>query len=543
MNNIKKPYLLIFLFFCASILTKINAIPLTDVLEHSFYINEVETSTLLSLDRKAEFEKLDQTLSIDNDNDHFEYYHILKEAIYADSKIVLEDGSSWVIGWWYSGKIYDWKEGDRLEIYFDTTTVSNNVEIVNVDRAITVWGQLNTSPFIDKYEQIAIIPNSTNDPDCYRKIVFKSGWVFKHERQVAATWNVKDKIYIFHNKKSNMSFDLWNITKGEISFDWTLINFERQRDAEKIRLNELLELESKLNRRVLSQPEAAQAVTASFLNYSVGLKDPRTPIGVFLFLGPTGVGKTEMAKVLTDEIYKTQQNLIRFDMSHFTEPHSLSRLIGSPPGYINHEEGGQLTESIKLRPNSVVLLDEIEKAHPSVRKAFLPVFDEGYIKDSKDITVECSNVVFIMTSNLCSKDITELFYMGYDADEILQIIEPQLLEALSPELYNRVEPIVFHPLREDTIDRLVDLMLADVVKMLKTKKNMDLTIDDSVREYLSIHGFHPTLGARPLKKLIQKKVSATLSLAIIKESIPDGSALSLVYSEDDDSWHVYWNEQ
>jgi hypothetical protein len=513
---------------------------ISQILEHSFYINEVKTPTFLSIDKKADFENLDRSLTIDNNTSRLEYYHIIKEIKYNDSLVILEDGSSWKIGWWYSGKIYDWEPGERLKIFYDRNAYSNNMELVNIDRSITAWGVINTFPNTDKKEIIARIPNSPSDPHQYRKVILQSGWVFLHELELALDWQVKSTIFVFHSKKSDLSYDLWNMTKGEIGFNWTLTKNERPGEFEKINLNDILQLESKLNQRVLSQPEAAEAVSASFLNYAVGLKDPKTPIGVFLFLGPTGVGKTEMAKVLTDEIFKSQERLIRFDMSHFSENHSLARLIGSPPGYVNHEEGGQLTESLKSKPQSIVLLDEIEKAHSAVRKLFLPVFDEGYITDSKNIRVECNHAVFVMTSNLCSQDISELFYMGYESEEILQIIEPQLLEALSPELYNRVEPIVFHPLGEDTIGRLVELMLADVIKMLKIQKNMDLSFDESVVDYLKVHGFHPTLGARPLKKLIQKKVSASLSFAIIKESIPEGSSISLAYYSLDDSWHVSW---
>lgn len=526
------------LIFCV-FSTNIPATSLPQVLEHSCYINDRETPTFLSFDKKAEFEKLEDSITFDIHNNKLEYFHIVKEIKYPDSLVILEDGSSWKIGWWYCGKIYDWKPGDRVKMYYQGDNYSNHFELVNIESAITVWGSLNSLPSPSKQEVIARIAGQT-DPDTYRKVALQTGWVFLHQQQLAAGWHVRDTIFIFHNKQSDTSYDLWNLKKNQVGFGWELVKNEKPGESEKIQLNNLLNLESKLNQRVLSQPEAAEAVAASFLNYAVGLKDPKTPIGVFLFLGPTGVGKTEMAKVLTDEIYQSQDRLIRFDMSHFSEMHSISRLVGSPPGYVNHEEGGQLTESLKSKPQSIVLLDEIEKAHPSVRKMFLPVFDEGYITDSKNVRVECNNAVFVMTSNLCSQEIIELFYMGYEGDEILQIIEPQLLESLSPELYNRVESIVFHPLGEDTIGRLVNLMLADLAKTLKRQKNMQLTYDSSVTEYLILNGFHPTLGARPLKKLIQKKVSASLSFAIIKESIPEGSSLALSYHSENDSWHVNW---
>lgn len=304
---------------------------------------------------------------------------------------------------------------------------------------------------------------------------------------------------------------------------------------DRIVIEDVLNIETKLNKRVLAQTHATESVSRSIINYFAGLKNQNAPIGVFLFLGPTGVGKTELAKVLTETIYKNQKYLIRFDMSHFVEPHSLARLIGSPPGYAQHDEGGRLTEAIKVKPQSVILFDEIEKAHSSVRKIFLPVFDEGYLKDAKDQAVSCKDVVFILTSNLCSQQIASLFREGKSEEEILQIIEPKLMEVLSPELYNRVEPVLFRPLGIETMGELVDLMLKETIARVGMTKGIELIVDDSAKQYLVSHGFHATLGARPLKKLIQNTIVAKLSYAIVKDKIEEGSRVTILYDKD---WKV-----
>lgn len=291
----------------------------------------------------------------------------------------------------------------------------------------------------------------------------------------------------------------------------------------------ILELETNLNERVLAQPQSTRMIAQAMINYCAGLKNPLSPVGVFLFLGPTGVGKTELAKVLTENLYKSQRYLIRYDMSHFSEPHSLARLIGSPPGYANHDDGGKFTEALKLKPQSVVLLDEIEKAHPNVRKVFLPVFDEGYLKDARDKTVSCRDVIFIMTSNLCSQKITSLYYEGHSDDEILRIIEPDLIQALTPELYNRLQPVIFRPLTKETMRSLVNLMLEEAIQRVKYAKDIDLIVDESAKEYLVEHGFHPFLGARTLKKLIQDTVIARLSYAIVKGNISEGCSAKVCY--------------
>lgn len=300
-----------------------------------------------------------------------------------------------------------------------------------------------------------------------------------------------------------------------------------------IEIKDVLLLEGRLNERVLAQPNATRVVSQAVINYCAGLKFPLSPIGVFLFLGPTGVGKTELSKVLAETLYKTQRYLIRYDMSHFSEPHSVARLIGSPPGYANHDEGGKFTEALKAKPQSVVLLDEIEKAHPSVRKIFLPVFDEGYIKDTKDRKINCRDTIFVMTSNLCSQRIASLFNEGYTDEEILRAIEPELIQTLTPELYNRLQPVIFRPLEKETMSALVDLMLEEAVERIKYVKDIYLTVDKSAKEFLVERGFHPLLGARTLRKLIQDSVIAHLSYAIVRGDISQGSRVKILYENEE----------
>lgn len=506
-------------------------------LVNRLYINNVQANDSLPTEKKLEWINLKRSISNDVKNSS-EFVYILKEVNLESGYIVLEDESIWQIGWFYRNNIKYWKPGNRVKIFYKANGIySNNMQIQNIDIPSCAWGVMKYLPAAEKGNIIARIPNSSVDPEKWRKIVLKSGWVFLYDYEIYE-WKVYDRVFIFH--RNDGKFDVWNIDQNQIAYKWQLIGNEKPNNKGNINLADVLNLESKLNERVLSQKNATKAIAASILNYVAGLKKQNTPISVFLFLGPTGVGKTELAKVLTDELFKSQEYLVRFDMSHFNEPYSITRLIGSPPGYVNHEEGGQLTEALKARPQSVVLLDEIEKAHPQVRKLFLPVFDDGYITDAKNCKVSCEEAVFISTSNICGPEIAELANQGFSPAEILEIIEPVIIDILSPELYNRVEPIIFHPLDASTMKNIVDLMLKETVDRLKMTKDLHLIIDESVKEYLIIHGYHPTLGARPLKKLIDKVVLANLSFAIINESIPEGSQMTISYTEEDDSWHVSW---
>lgn len=536
MHKNKLLFICIFCFFTSSLLA--NEIP-----QHHFYINQNFIKP--DIDDSEQYQKYKNILaSISNNSNGTlssddSFYFILSTLDTNQGSITLVDGSVWQIDWWYRSQLNNWHPEDRLEIFFDT--LYRKAKIINVDRQSTAWGQCFTAPspqFRDSIKHIS--KNDIDGSGPFNFLTLKSGW---RVRAIGATaifseWKVKDEIFLYHD---DAGCSIWNLTQGIIVHSCKLSkkDFDPQRI---LPLSELLELEHKLNDRVLAQPEAVQAVSQVLLNYAVGLNNPNAPIGVFLFLGPTGVGKTELAKSLCIECYQDSARLIRFDMSQFTESVHATRLIGPTPGLVGAGDGGQLTNPLKKKPKSIVLLDEIEKAHPQVQKFFLPIFDEGYVCEAlNNNPVSCKEAIFIMTSNLYSETIAQLFDTGHTPEQVLEKIEPLLIQELSPELYNRVRPIIFHPLRQENMSKLVDLMLKEVVNRTLNVLEISLFLDDSARDYLVEHGFHPKLGARPLKKLIEDKVTATVAYAIAKEGIPRGSSITLFYQAEDDSWHVTWN--
>lgn len=494
------------------------------------------------------------SIILDSEKDLVFYYYF---ASYDPIKSVikLQDGSEWGVAQKDVATMKRWTAGNRLKIYrvFDNTSPlttlididgehSNSIRIENIDIPGTTFssGIAKQAPFKDRLF-IKDIQHTPADPKRWKRIVLSNGYIFEGEVH-EELWRVDHPVIIFHDE--NNQYALWNLEylmfhEEIISREFTLVGRERSKEISSIKpleIEDVINIKGRLDKRVLAQTFATEAVSEAIITYSAGIKDPVTPVAVFLFLGPTGVGKTELAKVLADELYHTQHSLIRFDMSHFEEPHAGARLIGSPPGYVNHEEGGQLTEALKRNPQSVVLLDEMEKANPVVRKMFLPIFDEGYVVDNKNNTIRCNDVVFIMTSNLAAQQIFDLFNRGLDKKQILSIIEPHLMEMLSPELYNRVVPIVFQPLSEETINRLVDHFLDDVIKRMKTSRDIEFVVDDSAKIYLAKNGYHPALGARPLKRLVQSKVVSTAAYAILRDNIPPGSRMTLFYDEDTNTW-------
>lgn len=306
---------------------------------------------------------------------------------------------------------------------------------------------------------------------------------------------------------------------------------EKQEIKPPFKLGDLLNLENKLQQKVLGQPYAIQMTVAALMRYSAGLLNKKSPIGSFLYVGPTGVGKTQLAKELAVELMGSEQHLIRLDMSEYSEQHSISRLIGSPPGYINHEEGGQLTEALKKHPYAIVLLDEIEKAHPIVLKTFLQVFDEGRLSDTKGVVIDCRNVIFIATTNLASATILNMHQQGYQEEEILEFIQNDITKFLSPELYNRLEVALFRGLSPELLDQLIYNMLKEVQDDLYAKKGIEIQFDSSLIDFLKIHGYDYELGARPLKRLIQQTVMTSLAKAIIAGTIQSGDVVMLSYSD------------
>jgi hypothetical protein len=431
--------------------------------------------------------------------------------------LILEDGSQWTIAWWY--RPLKWTVG--TEIYIKKEGLWNDITFQNRRTKEVVYGTLESGPYQSKVPLIKSISHSNNTST----VKLDNGISFLINQELSQ-WAVNHKVTVYQNSQDQ--FQLWNLDENSFISDCKILDYE----------NPILNLEQQLNKKVIQQKEACNAVAGTLLNYSAGLKPVEKPVGVFLFLGPTGVGKTELAKALTDELYRSRSYLIRFDMSHFTQSHHGERLIGSPPGYVNHEEGGQLTNAIMERPQSIVLLDEMEKAHPVIHKFFLPVFDEGYIMDAKNRKVNCNKVIFIMTSNLCGIEIAKMFNEGMTSDEIAAIIEPILMEHLSPELYNRVEPVIFRPLGKDAMIKLLNLMLSKISARIYLEKGITLNVDSTVKKYLIENGFHPTLGARPLEKLIDKKILTTLAFAVIKNGVTFGNTVTIFYDVSSDEFNV-----
>lgn len=295
----------------------------------------------------------------------------------------------------------------------------------------------------------------------------------------------------------------------------------------------LLHLEQELHKRVVGQDLAIKSVCEAIRRSRSGLSDPTRPMGVFLFLGPTGVGKTELAKALAEQLFNQEEALIRIDMSEYMEKHSVARLIGAPPGYVGYDEGGQLTEALRRRPYSVVLLDEVEKAHHDVFNILLQIFDDGRITDSKGRTVNCKNALFIMTSNLGSSQLLDKITHGkaqVSKDVIMEILNPILMQHFRPEFLNRLDDILpFLPLRKEDMEKIVEIQLYNLQKRLKAR-SIHLLWTKELLKYLADEGYDPGFGARPLKRLIQQEVMNLLSDAILKGDIKNDMTIELTYT-------------
>ena len=306
---------------------------------------------------------------------------------------------------------------------------------------------------------------------------------------------------------------------------WTGIPITRLMQGER---EKLLNMEGILHERVIGQDEAVTKVSEAILRSRAGIKDPDKPVGSFLFLGPTGVGKTELAKALAQSLFDDEKNLVRIDMSEYMEKYSVSRLIGAPPGYVGYEEGGQLTEAVRRKPYSVVLFDEIEKAHPDVFNVLLQVLDDGRVTDSQGRTVDFKNTIIIMTSNLGSMQILDgIQDNGEISKEAIDSVNDLLKASFRPEFLNRLDEIVFYkPLQKENIGKIVDLMLKDL-KYRLSGKNLSLEVSEAAKDYIIEKGYDPNYGARPLKRLIQSEVETLIAKEIIKKDIPAGSVLKV----------------
>ena len=298
---------------------------------------------------------------------------------------------------------------------------------------------------------------------------------------------------------------------------WTGIPVAKLMESER---EKILNLGSILHKRVIGQNEAVDKVADAIIRSRAGIQDSRRPIGSFMFLGPTGVGKTELAKALAESLFDDEHNIIRIDMSEYMEKFSVSRLIGAPPGYVGYEEGGQLTEAVRRKPYSVILFDEIEKAHPDVFNVLLQVLDDGRITDSQGRTIDFKNTIIILTSNLGSEYILEgINDKGELTEEAKEKVEKLLKQSFRPEFLNRLDEIVFYkPLTQNETAKILDLLIVDLNKRLE---NQEITIEltDNAKEYLIKNGYDPVYGARPLKRFVQKKVETLIAKEIIKQTI------------------------
>ncbi|HET8720976.1 MAG TPA: ATP-dependent chaperone ClpB, partial [Nitrospira sp.] len=300
---------------------------------------------------------------------------------------------------------------------------------------------------------------------------------------------------------------------------WTGIPVARLMEGE---TEKLLKLEDLLHQRVVGQDEAVRAVADAVLRARSGIKDPNKPIGSFLFLGPTGVGKTELARALAATLFDDEANMIRIDMSEYMEKHTVARLIGAPPGYVGYEEGGQLTEAVRRRPFSVILFDEIEKAHHDVFNVFLQILDDGRLTDSQGRTVDFKNTVLIMTSNIGSPQILEAQQKGSSYEEVRSVVMAELRRHFRPEFLNRVdETVVFHPLETDQLTKIVEIQL-ERLKARLAERRITLAVSPAALRHLAERGYDPVYGARPLKRLIQQEVETPIARQLVKGELKDG---------------------
>ena len=331
------------------------------------------------------------------------------------------------------------------------------------------------------------------------------------------------------------------VGEGEIAdvvSGWTKIPVRKLAEEESERLRRL---ESILHERVVGQEEAVTAVAKAIRRGRVGLKDPKRPIGSFLFLGPTGVGKTELCKALAEAMFGTENALIRVDMSEYMEKHSVSKMIGSPPGYVGYEEGGQLSEKVRRNPYSVILFDEIEKAHPDVFNILLQVLDDGHITDAQGRKIDFKNTVLIMTSNAGAENIISPKRLGFasndDAKERYRFMKERVMEEVKrmfkPEFLNRIdEIIVFHQLSQDHMKEIVDIMLKSICRRTLTQMNLKLTVDDSAKAFLVEKGYDEKYGARPLRRAIQNLLEDKLAEAVLDGKIKAGDEVTVTKGED-----------
>ena len=378
----------------------------------------------------------------------------------------------------------------------------------------------------EELEQVnAEIERAGRDYDLNKAAELKYGRLPQLKKQLEDEEAIAEK-----QKESKNSLLRDKVTEEEIARivgRWTGIPVTKLMEGER---EKLLHMDEVLHRRVIGQDEAVEKVSEAILRSRAGIQDPNRPLGSFLFLGPTGVGKTELAKALAEALFDDENNIVRIDMSEYMEKFSVSRLIGAPPGYVGYEEGGQLTEAVRRKPYSVVLLDEVEKAHPDVFNILLQVLDDGRITDSQGRTVDFKNTIIILTSNLGSPMILEgMDENGNISEEARKEVDTLLKQKFRPEFLNRLDEIVFYkPLSRTEIFRIVDLLLEKLRKRLEDKQ-LELEVTDAAKECIVAQGYDVNYGARPLKRLIQSKVETLVARKIIADDPAPGTVIRIDY--------------
>ena len=413
------------------------------------------------------------------------------------------------------------------------------------DKAIDLIDEAASKSRLTTYVEPAEIKTLTEDID---KLEIQKEQAIKNEAYEKAgdikkrQQKKREKIEKIREKwqKEKTSRKL-TVGEGEIAdvvSGWTKIPVRKLAEEESERLRKL---ESILHERVVGQEEAVTAVAKAIRRGRVGLKDPKRPIGSFLFLGPTGVGKTELCKALAEAMFGTENALIRVDMSEYMEKHSVSKMIGSPPGYVGYEEGGQLSEKVRRNPYSVILFDEIEKAHPDVFNILLQVLDDGHITDAQGRKIDFKNTVIIMTSNAGTENIISPKRLGFasndDAKERYRFMKERVMEEVKrmfkPEFLNRIdEIIVFHQLSQDHMKEIVDIMLKGICRRTLTQMNLKLTVDDSAKTFLVEKGYDEKYGARPLRRAIQNLLEDGLAEAVLDGQVKAGDEVTATKGED-----------
>lgn len=365
-----------------------------------------------------------------------------------------------------------------------------------------------------------------NKADFQKVAEIRYGKIFNKEKELEQK---QKELVKLQEKHKILKEEITEEDIAKVVSRWTGIPVIRMLEEEAVKLSKMEEI---LRKRVVGQDEAIKAVSNAVRRSRAGISEENHPIGTFMFLGPTGVGKTELAKALAEFMFNNENALVRLDMSEYTEKHTVSKIIGSPPGYVGYEEGGQLTEIVRRRPYSVILLDEIEKAHPEVFNILLQILDEGRLTDAKGRTVNFKNTIIIMTSNIGSDLIKEIVQLGFVAEthkqhqkqeeQIHSKIQEALKNHFKPEFLNRIdEVIIFHSLRPEHIKLIVDIQLSKVISKMN-QKQIYIEFSDSLKEFLAKEGFDPNFGARPLKRVIQKRIFDELAKLIVEHKIKEG---------------------